>query len=907
MENLNIVITADVKSALNGLNSINSQLSNLSSSSGSSATQSINTMTKTAKSGTGSIIAGLSKLTIVVQTLRQAFKYLGKSIEESMDYGETINLFQTSMRALGKKSGNEFAFLDRAESFSSTIATNLGLDPNMLMNYQAVFAQMTSSMGVTESAAYDLSESFTMLGADISSLFNIDVDTAYKKLQSALSGQTRGLRELGVDISMATMREKAYALGINKSVTSMTQAEKTQFRYMMIMEGLTVAQGDMARTLESPANQLRILSAQFVQLTRAIGNIFLPAVTAVLPYINAVVMGLKNALESIAALVGYKIPDFKYTPVEIFDSDDAAGDVDGVTESVKKLKKATLGMDELNILSDNSDAAASGAAGGSSIDLSSQIAETNAAYKAMVDDITNQIGGKTSDIVKIWGNAFEQMGNSLGIWVQKFKPAMDSIKNAIVSALPSIKASFGSIGSSVSMLWQSNLLPIANYVFNDWFPRIVNSFGTNLAPKIIEFHKNTLAGLSEVFDWAVNLMNGFTEPQLSLLDNMAETVELTVIPAVSEMLKTFETFGSVLFDILKPIVEDAIIPAFHFLYTVVTDLFTTIDNIWAAVGEPVFSAFREAIEAVGKIFDSVWKQFLKPIIDNLFIVLNELWVSTLQPLFEKIGIAVGKVVELVLVLWNKVLAPLVDFVVNLLAPAFSSVINFIVDIFHSLVKAVGGVINGLLDTFNGLIDFICGIFTGNWKRALAGIVNIFVGMGNAIISVFEGVVNFVIDLANGLVSLLWGAIKGVINSILGAVEWIAKWVGFDLNIKIDYNMPKIPKLTIPRIPLMGYATGGIPNYGELFMAREGGITEMIGSFGNHTGVANNEQIVQGIASGVADANGEQNAILREQNSLLRRILEKDTTVSAVLSTTDIIGGISRKNRRDGKTIIPVGV
>lgn len=102
-----------------------------------------------------------------------------------------------------------------------------------MMNNQAIFAQMSSSMDVTKSAAYDLSESFTMLGADIASLFNIDVESAYQKLQSALSGQARAMRKFGVDISVATMQEKAYALGINKSVTAMTQAEKAQLRYIM--------------------------------------------------------------------------------------------------------------------------------------------------------------------------------------------------------------------------------------------------------------------------------------------------------------------------------------------------------------------------------------------------------------------------------------------------------------------------------------------------------------------------------------------------------------------------------------------------------------------------------------------------------------------------------------------------
>lgn len=97
---------------------------------------------------------------------------------------------------------------------------------------------------------------------------------------------------------------------------------------------------------------------------------------------------------------------------------------------------------------------------------------------------------------------------------------------------------------------------------------------------------------------------------------------------------------------------------------------------------------------------------------------------------------------------------------------------------------------------------------------------------------------------------------------------------------------------------------GIPT-GQMFIAREAG-AEMVGSIGRKTSVANNDQIVEGIASGVADANFEQNAILREQNAILRKLLDKDTTVTTVVSTGDVVDGFRRKNRRDGKTIIPVG-
>ncbi len=107
------------------------------------------------------------------------------------------------------------------------------------------------------------------------------------------------------------------------------------------------------------------------------------------------------------------------------------------------------------------------------------------------------------------------------------------------------------------------------------------------------------------------------------------------------------------------------------------------------------------------------------------------------------------------------------------------------------------------------------------------------------------------------------------------------------------------------LKLKAYAKGGFPQTGEMFIAREAG-PEMVGTIGNRSAVANNDQIVSGIQNGVYAANQEQNALLREQNSLLRKLLEKDSTVQAIVSTSDIEQGLSRKNRRNGLTKVPVG-
>lgn len=160
-----------------------------------------------------------------------------------------------------------------------------------------------------------MSKNLTQLGYDLSSFFNISVEDAMQKLQSGISGELEPLRRLGYDLSQARLEATALSLGIDKSVQSMTQAEKAELRYYAIMTQVTTAQGDLSRTLEAPANQLRVLSAQFNMAARAIGNIFIPALNTILPYAIAVVQVIREIANAIASLFGFEMTEVDYSGI----------------------------------------------------------------------------------------------------------------------------------------------------------------------------------------------------------------------------------------------------------------------------------------------------------------------------------------------------------------------------------------------------------------------------------------------------------------------------------------------------------------------------------------------------------------------------------------------------------------
>ena len=307
-----------------------------------------------------------AKIKMAMGVVRTGARVIASWITQSNQYIEDLNLFTASM--------GEYA--EEAQKYAEAVSEALGIDPGEFMRNQGVFNTIITGFGVASDKAYLMSKNLTQLGYDISSFFNISFEDAMQKLQSGIAGELEPLRRLGYDLSVARLQEEALALGIEKKVSAMTQAEKSQLRYYAIMTQVTTAQGDMARTLNAPANQLRVLQAQVTQCARALGNIFIPALNAVLPYAIALAKIVRMLANSIASLFGFKLPEVDYSGISagasaVGDLADNAGDAsDGLGKAgkaAKKLKNALLGIDELNVLSKDDSSSGSGSGSGAGI------------------------------------------------------------------------------------------------------------------------------------------------------------------------------------------------------------------------------------------------------------------------------------------------------------------------------------------------------------------------------------------------------------------------------------------------------------------------------------------------------------------------------------------------------------
>lgn len=381
----------------------------------------------------------------IIMGLRKAWS----ATESSMDFLETVNYFEVAMRKLGNDAASNWqqAGYDSAEAYAKSFSErakqltvkmtgyevdedgnttytgqkNLGMNPDTVMNYQAMFAQVSESIGVAEESALNFSTALTMLGTDWASLRNTTFEQSFEKFASALAGQSRAVRAFGIDITNATLQEYAYRYGLTDAISEMNQATKAQLRLLAILDQSKVAFGDLANTMDSPSNQLRMLKQNFSNLARTIGNLFLPVVEKVLPYINGMVMALQRLFSWIGGLLGIKFNSINSSiggmdnGVEdlIGGADDAEDSLNGANDAAKKLKNTVLGFDELNQLNDNEDSSGSGSSSGSGIGggsalLDKEIADALAEYQKAWDEAFDRMDNKAQEIADRICNAFKR-------------------------------------------------------------------------------------------------------------------------------------------------------------------------------------------------------------------------------------------------------------------------------------------------------------------------------------------------------------------------------------------------------------------------------------------------------------------------------------------------------------------
>lgn len=324
-------------------------------------------------------------------SLKAIAEYLGNAVAKFNDFYEATDLFHNAM---GNLSGE-------ADTLISKMQGLLGVDPTKAMTYMATIQSLGTSFGLTSDKAYVLSKNLTQLAYDEGSYWNKDVAETFTAMSSAISGEIEPIRRLGVDLSQARLQQELLALGFNKQVSSLSQADKAVLRYIAIMKQTANVQGNLAQTIQSPANQIKILKAQLDMLAKSVGSLLYPAMKSILPPLIAAVQLIREFVQWVAKLMGVKVVFTDFT--KSADSVGGIGDaMDNTADSTKKAAKAlkdyTMGFDELNIIdpTQGSSGSGSGASAGNilgDVDLSGydMFKQYNEEFAKQIDAIKQKI------------------------------------------------------------------------------------------------------------------------------------------------------------------------------------------------------------------------------------------------------------------------------------------------------------------------------------------------------------------------------------------------------------------------------------------------------------------------------------------------------------------------------------
>lgn len=752
--------------------------------------------------------------------LIRGVKGIVNAIDSTADYLEAYNYFNVALGKVGSDWAHQWETyaeeigVSSAEEYADSFATrlkerlkslsglqiniddeggglltetglqNLGLNIQEVTQYASQLASVTNSVGQVGEVSLATASSLTKLGADLSSLFNLDYSDVMANLQSGLIGQSRALYKYGIDITNATLQTYAYDLALNKSVSEMTQMEKMQLRLLAILDQSKVSWGDLANTINSPSNMMRQFSNNAKELGMVLGQLFIPALQKVMPVVNGATIALKNLLVSLANLLGIKLDldsfGQGFTALEE-DTDGLADSLDGVSKSAKKAYMGLLGFDKLNVIKTPDDANKSNGSGasGDTIDLTEEILKATEEYEKhwqeALDKMQNKAQQFADEIERIFKpitDPFKDMINNikLGGWTQAGRYAGDTVSAIFDEATKALEeVDWGEIGNNIGLFlkgieWTSIFKSVGNFIETLWdsaFELWKGSF--EIAPM------GTLIG---------SLLAGYF---------ITHPVSITpkIIIAGLIIAGSFE-FGKWIGEKLFP--EDA---TFYENFTWFDEggFFDTVFGDINSVGD--------AISRIGDIWTATNNAIMEsPVLSALQFILNPVNWTIRLAIYNAQQFNPEEFKQSMVQMWEDIVFIWDDFQNTL---------------FEDYTEPF---LDGFMEAWNGLTGF----FEDLWTN----ITEVWTNGQNWL---FDNVTEPFIDGLIDKFEKLGNAISGLFGFSSGSNSGFGIAGGIGRNIK-------------------AYSTGGFPKEDGLFYANH---TELVGKFSNgKTVVANNQQITDGI-------------------------------------------------------------
>ncbi len=718
-------------------------------------------------------------------SLGNVYRGLVKITQKSSDFLESFNLFQVAFN------GNYRS----AERFMNTMTEMYGLDESWAIKTIGIFRQLANAMNLGVETGTKLSTLLTQMSVDISSLYNLDINRAASVLQSSLAGQTKPIRgATGADITQTTLQQTLNDLDIDRKIDQLSYAEKRLVIIISLTRQLSQATGDWARTIESPANQMRILSEQFNRLSRAVGNVFLPVLSKILPYLNAIVMVITEIISMIARLFGYKEDDYDYFGTMSEDVYDLVDGLDAASDSAKKLKQGLRGFDRLNNITTPTNAS-SGIGVGSGIDPTVMDA-FNKAY----DDYFGKLKNVKMQATEIRDRIMEWLGFQKHI-NKGNRDTYFTFKKITAGTVLGALAVGGTIFNGIKIIGGIFEKITGFKLFSglsSFFPKII---------EMIQIVKGGAGTLSEAF--------------------ALEFPKLAKIPAL---------LGKISPKLLIIIgIITAVTIAFKKLYDTNEEFRKRVDDFVNMIKTDFSQAFKDLKDVLEPFLKGTWEQ------------LKRIWNDAIKPLAQTLIDILKPVLEIVLsllsLIWKSVIQPMMPILVRIAENILKQISNGL-KIITDIITGISTFIRALWDILKPFLEFVVKMINGDVKGAINSLLGVIDGVKKAVQKIVDWWNNLSfnkkhieIDYNAGGGGYSYGGGGG--GSKGGGGKYVPRAIG---GILVNGKWQ----------PVNYYDSGGLPPIGQMFVARENG-PELVGNIGSHTAVMNNDQIVSSVAYGVADA------------------------------------------------------
>ena len=736
---------------------------------------------------------------------------LKDATQESIAYVENLNLFNVAMGEA----------VDVGKEFIDLAQENFGLDPSNLMRYTGVFYQLADATNMASESAGIMSLGLTKLAIDTTSLFNMPIDTVMTNISSGLQGMTRAVRKYGLDIRVSTLQTTAATLGMHQNVAAMSEANRQGLRYITMLKQLGKIQGDYAKTIETPANQLRVLKEQLSQLGRAFGNFIQMRLMKILPILNGITMALRQVLTGLAALMGFKPMDLggSVADAEAFSDgfDDIAHSADGAAKAIKGM---TAPFDELNILQEQASPAGIADFGIMDPALEAAIARYELALESVrmkANDIRDAIlnffgitqadeGGLVFDPRIIEKNLIERFPQ----WEQTISGFFSNVGKLTSNSRKLFEKSIGNITSyfegfiqNVKGLdWDGIFSTIIEKTraISDWLVELDLSSMVVFDAGVIEEHgRNMAALLATGFDSFKDLASQIIADALAIIEQTRLVESLMTIVA---------GLGRIAYKIIETVTG------------IVYDMVVIVGQALAKNVGPIILAFVRTISIWMDTLAKIWT-FLEPLFEKIIQYVQRLWDSSFKETFERIISIVLHAVEMVIAFVGAV-GYLVGLFIERYGPLLSMIFEATFLVLVHVIEFVMDKINGLLRVFDGILIFLSGVFQADWGKIWEGVSEMFKGAIDILPDWVKDKVNGIIGFLNKLVSVfvrVVNYIKDLLNELSFDVpDWVPKIGGETWGFSMEHSVA-------PQIPLL--AEGGVVTRPTMALVGEGAYSEAV--------------------------------------------------------------------------------